>query len=326
MTTASLSYRNNLKKFQSLIGLVVLALVLSFLSDTFFTAANFVNVMRQVAVNVCIATGMTLVILTEGIDLSVGSILALSGAIAAGLLKNGIQVPSVNLYIGFTVLGAILAAIVVGSAIGWFNGFVITKFNVPPFIATLAMLTIARGLTMLYTRGQPISNLGAGFAYIGSGSFIGIPVPVWIAIVVVLAAVFIVRKTRLGRYVYAIGGNETAARLSGIRINRVKVIVYVLAGALPADGGIIVPSRLISAKPNAGLNYELDAIAAVVIGGTSLSGGIGTIWGTVIGAVIIGVLNNGLVLLNVSPFWQEVVKGGVILLAVAIDKLGGKKE
>lgn len=326
MTTASLSYRNNLKKFQSLIGLLVLALVLSFLSDTFFTAANFVNVMRQVAVNVCIATGMTLVILTEGIDLSVGSILALSGAIAAGLLKNGIQLPSVNLYIGFTVLGAIVAAIVVGSAVGWFNGFVITKFNVPPFIATLAMLTIARGLTMLYTRGQPISNLGAGFAYIGSGSFVGIPVPVWIAIVVVLAAVFIVRKTRLGRYVYAIGGNETAARLSGIRINRVKVIVYVLAGALAAVGGIIVTSRLDSAQPNAGINYELDAIAAVVIGGTSLSGGIGTIWGTVIGAVIIGVLNNGLVLLNVSPFWQEVVKGAVILLAVAIDKLGGKKE
>lgn len=326
MTTAALSYRNNIRKFQSLIGLVVLAIILSLLSDTFFTAANGVNVIRQVSVNVCIATGMTLIILTEGIDLSVGSVLALCGAITAGLLKFGLKVPSANLYIGFTILGAILAAILVGTLMGWFNGFFITKCKVPPFIATLAMLTIARGLTMLYTQGQPISNLGDSFAYIGSGSFIGLPVPVWIAIVVVLLAVFITRKTKLGRYIYAIGGNETAARLSGIRINRVKIIVYSLGGALAAVGGIIVTSRLNSAQPNAGVNYELDAIAAVVIGGTSLSGGKGTIWGTVIGAVIIGVLNNGLVLLNVSPFWQQVVKGAVILLAVIIDQAGEKKE
>jgi len=326
MTTSALSYKNNLSKFQSVIALLVLCIVLSFLTDKFFTAANGVNVLRQVAVNVCIATGMTLIVLTAGIDLSVGSVLALCGAITAGLLKNGMQFPSADLFIGFTILGAVLGAIIIGGLLGLFNGLVITKFKVPPFVATLAMLTIARGFTMLYTGGHPISNLGNNFAYIGAGSFIGIPVPVWIATIVVLLAVFITKKTKIGRYIYAIGGNETAAKLSGIRINRVKLIVYSLGAALAAVGGVIVTSRLDSAQPNAGISYELDAIAAVVIGGTSLNGGKGSVWGTVIGAVIIGVLNNGLVLLNVSPFWQQVVKGGVILLAVIIDKMGDKKE
>ena len=320
------SYKKNLSRFQSLIALFVLCIVLSVLTDKFFTTANGVNVLRQVAVNICIATGMTLVVLTAGIDLSVGSVLALCGAITAGLLKNGMQFPSADLYIGFTILGAVLGAVIVGSMLGLVNGLAITKFKVPPFVATLAMLTIARGFTMLYTGGHPISNLGDQFAYIGAGYFIGIPVPVWIAAIVVLLAVFITKKTKLGRYIYAIGGNETAARLSGIRINRVKLIVYSLGAALAAVGGVIVTSRLDSAQPNAGLSYELDAIAAVVIGGTSLNGGKGSVWGTVIGAVIIGVLNNGLVLLNVSPFWQQVVKGAVILLAVIIDKMGDKKE
>ncbi|MGC4232875.1 MAG: ribose ABC transporter permease [Niabella sp.] len=321
---AAIHYKQRIKSLQSLIALLLLCIVLTILTDKFFTADNGLNVLRQTAVNICIATGMTLVVLTAGIDLSVGSVLALCGAIAAGLLKNGIALQSTDTYIGFTVLGVILVAIIVGAVLGWFNGFVITKFNVPPFVATLAMLTIARGFTMLYTKGQPISNLGAKFAFIGAGSFLGIPVPVWIALAVVLIAAFITRQTRLGRYIYAIGGNETAARFSGINISAVKMIVYALAGAMAAIGGIIVTSRLDSAQPNAGSSYELDAIAAVVIGGTSLSGGRGTIWGTVMGAIIIGVLNNGLVLLNVSPFWQQVVKGAVILLAVIIDKLDKK--
>lgn len=323
---SSVSYKSTLKKFQSLIALLVLCIVLSFLTDKFFTASNGINVLRQVAVNICIATGMTLIVLTAGIDLSVGSVLALCGAFAAGLLKNGIKIPSADLYIGFTILGAVLAAILAGAILGWFNGFVITKFKVPPFVATLALLTIARGFTMLYTGGHPISNLGDQFAVIGAGSFVGIPVPVCIAIVVVLLAAFITQKTKLGRYIYAIGGNETAAKFSGININKVKIIVYSLGAALAAVGGVIVTSRLDSAQPNAGISYELDAIAAVVIGGTSLNGGKGSVWGTVIGAMIIGVLNNGLVLMNVSPFWQQVVKGGVILLAVIIDKIGEKKD
>lgn len=325
MTRTSVSYKSTIKRFQSLIALVVLCIVLSLLTDKFFTTANGLNVLRQIAVNVCIATGMTLVVLTAGIDLSVGSVLALCGAVMAGLLKNGLAFPLADLYIGFTLLGAIVGALIIGTVLGWFNGFVITRFNVPPFVATLAMLTIARGFTMLYTGGHPISNLGEDFAVIGAGSLLGIPVPVWIAAAVVLLALFITRQTKLGRYIYAIGGNETAARLSGINVKKVKVIVYSLGAALAATGGMIVTSRLDSAQPNAGISYELDAIAAVVIGGTSLNGGKGTVIGTVIGAVIIGILNNGLVLLNVSPFWQQVVKGGVILLAVVIDKMGEKE-
>lgn len=326
MTAITANYSQNIKRFQSVIALLVLCISLSFLTDKFFTAANGLNVLRQVAVNVCIATGMTLIVLTGGIDLSVGSVLALCGAFTAGLLKNGLQFPSADLYIGFTILGAVLGGLILGGLLGLFNGFAITKFKVPPFVATLAMLTVARGLTMLYTAGHPISNLGENFAVIGTGNFVGIPVPVWIAAAIVLLAVFITQKTKLGRYIYAIGGNETAAKLSGIRINKVKLAVYGIGGALAALGAVIVTSRLDSAQPNAGISYELDAIAAVVIGGTSLNGGKGTVWGTVIGAVIIGVLNNGLVLLNVSPFWQQVVKGGVILLAVIIDKVGEKKE
>lgn len=325
--TKSLSIKQfPLKQFQSLIVLLLLCIVLSIMTDKFFTPENGLNVLRQVAVNTCIATGMTLIVLTAGIDLSVGSVLALCGAVTAGLFKYGLEFPLSDLFIGFTILGALLAGLLLGAALGWFNGFTVTKFNVPPFVATLAMLTIARGFTMLYTKGHPISNLGREFAFIGAGSFLGIPVPVWLAIIVVLIAVFITQKTKLGRYIYAIGGNEQAAKLSGINIKKVKLTVYALAGALAALGGIIVTARLDSAQPNAGMSYELDAIAAVVIGGTSLSGGKGSVWGTVMGAVIIGVLNNGLVLLNVSPFWQQVVKGGVILLAVIIDKIGEKKE
>jgi ribose transport system permease protein len=315
-----------LTKFQSLIALVAVCIAFSLLSDKFLTLDNGWNVMRQISVNICIAVGMTLVVLTSGIDLSVGSVLALSGAITAGLLKNGISMSSTNLFIGFTLLGSIVVGILTGTLLGFFNGFTITRFKVPPFVATLAMLTIARGLTMLWTKGFPISVLGDKFSYIGTGWLLGIPVAVWISAVVVFFAVMVTRKTALGRYIYAIGGNESAARLSGINIKKVKIIVYSLAGALSAIGGIIVTSRLDSAQPNAGISYELDAIAAVVIGGTSLSGGRGTIWGTVVGAIIIGVLNNGLVLLNVSPFWQQVVKGAVILLAVIIDKANSKTD
>jgi ribose transport system permease protein len=318
-------YIQRLAKFQSLIALFILCLVISLLSDKFLTVTNGWNVLRQISVNICIATGMTLVVLTAGIDLSVGSVLALCGAITAGLLKNGIEIYSSNLYIGFTLLGGVLAGILTGALLGWFNGWTITKFKVPAFVATLAMLTIARGLTMLWTGGFPISALGGKFALIGTGWFLGIPVPVWISGMIVLIAVIITQQTRLGRYIYAIGGNESAARLSGININKVKITVYAIAGALAGIGGIMVTSRLDSAQPNAGVSYELDAIAAVVIGGTSLSGGRGTVLGTVLGAIIIGVLNNGLVLLNVSPFWQQVVKGLVILVAVIIDKVNAKE-
>jgi len=313
-----------LKKSQSLIALLLLCIVISILSDKFLSANNIWNVLRQISVNVCISTGMTLVVLMAGIDLSVGSVLAFTSVICAGLLKDGITIEALNIHVGFTIFGGILAAITVGLFIGLFNGFVITKFSLPPFVATLAMLTIARGATMLYTQGIPITNLGPKFEYIGSGWLLGIPVPVWISILLVLLVVFISQKTAFGRHIYAIGGNEKAAFLSGINIQVTKLIVYGVSGMMAAVGGIMVTSRLNSAQPNAGASYELDSIAAVVIGGTSLSGGIGTVTGTVIGAAIIGVLNNGLVLLNVSPFWQQVVKGLVILLAVIIDRKSKK--
>ncbi|MBN2000947.1 ribose ABC transporter permease [candidate division KSB1 bacterium] len=266
-----------------------------------------------------------MVILTAGIDLSVGSILAFTGAIAAGLLKNGIELNGFNLFVGFTLFGVIWIALLAGGFLGWFNGLMITRFKVPPFVATLAMLTIARGLTMLYTKGFPITQLGENFTYLGTGWFLGMPMPVWISIMVIALSTFFMNRTRTGRYIYAIGGNERAALLSGVNVNRIKTIVYIIAGVLSGTAGLLVTARLDSAQPNAGLGYELDAIAAVVIGGTSLSGGKGTILGTVVGAGIIGVLNNGLVLLNVSPFWQQVIKGLVILLAVIIDRMQ-KKE
>lgn len=313
-------------KFRSLIALFLLCLAFALLSDKFLTVENGWNVLRQISVNICISAGMTLVVLTAGIDLSVGSVLAFCGALTAGLLKSGIAFPGLNLFMGFTLLGAILAGLLAGSLLGAFNGWAVTKFRVPPFVATLAMLAMARGFTMLWTKGFPVSGLGEPFSYIGTGWFLGIPLPVWISGMIVLVTVLVTRKTRLGRHIYAIGGNESAAKLSGISVSRVKIIAYSIAGALAAVGGIMVTSRLDSAQPNAGESYELDSIAAVVIGGTSLSGGRGSILGTVQGAMIIGVLNNGLVLLNVSPFWQQVVKGAVILLAVIIDRASAEKE
>ncbi len=313
-----------LKKSQSLLALFVLMVLLTIFTDSFLSTENMWNVLRQVSINLCLSVGMTLVIISSGIDLSVGAILAFSGAVCAGLLKWGIALEAFDLWIGFTVLGAVIAAALVGYLLGWFNGWVITKFTVPPFVATLAMLTIARGMSYLYTQGKPISNLGEGFEFIGSGWWLGIPVPVWISVGVVLIFVFITKKTSLGRFIYAIGGNERAALLSGVPVKKVKRLVYAISGLMAAIGGVLITSRLNSAQPNAGMSYELDAIAAIVIGGTSLSGGKGSVMGTVLGVLLIGVLNNGLVLLNVSPFWQQVVKGLVILLAVVIDKSNKK--
>ena len=219
-----------------------------------------------------------------------------------------------------------LAGLLVGSFLGLFNGLMITVLQIPPFVATLAMMTIARGLTQLWTGGAAITGLGEAFGYVGTKWFAGVPVRVWTCALIVAIAVIMLKKTRFGRYIYAIGGNERAARLSGLNINRVKIRVYTIAGALSAVGGLIVTSKLDSATPVAGDGYELDSIAAVVIGGTSLSGGKGSALGTVVGVLIIGVLNSGLIILRVPPFWQKVIKGCVILLAVAIDKLNAKEQ
>lgn len=318
-------YLEQVKRFQSLLALALLVLALALTTDKFFTVDNSLNVLRQICANVCLSIGMTIIILSGGIDLSVGAVLAFSGAVAAGLLKSGFAIPGTDIFIDVTVSGAILAGLVVGTALGWFNGFVITRFKLPPFVATLGMLSIARGLTMLWTGGFPITRLGAEFDFMGAGQVLGVPMPVLISAALVVVFIVLMRRTRFGRNIYAVGGNERAATLSGLNVNRIKLLVYMLGGALAGVAGLLVTARLDSATPNAGLGYELDSIAAVVIGGTSLNGGRGTITGTVLGCLIIGVLNNGLVLLEVSPFWQQVIKGLVILVAVAVDKMGNKK-
>jgi ribose transport system permease protein len=322
----TLNRKEILARFQSVIALALMIIVLSLLSNKFLTVDNARNILLQISVNLCVSIGMTLIILTGGIDLSVGSILALTGAIAAGLLKLGVDIPPLGVHLQFTPIGAMIAAVLVGMALGWHNAFFITRFRVPPFISTLAMLIIARGLTYLWTGGFPVTNLGATFNFIGGGAWLGVPMPVWICIGLVVLFHLVSHHTTLGRYTYAIGGSERAARFSGINTNRIKVRIYMLGGALAAVGGLIVTARLDAADPKAGTGYELDSIAAVVIGGASLSGGRGTILGTVLGCLIIGVLNNGLFLLDVSPFLQFVIKGYVILAAAAMDKAGTEKS
>jgi ribose transport system permease protein len=316
----------SLARFQSLLALAVLMIALSLASDHFLTAENGVNILRQISVNLCLSIGLTLVILSGGIDLSVGAVLALAGAVAAGLLKSGIDLPMWNVHLELTVAGAVMVGVGVGVALGLLNGLMVTRLLIPPFVATLAMMSVARGLTQLWTGGYPISRLGAPFGFIGTGSFLAIPMPVWIVVVLCLITLVICHRTPFGRHLYAVGGSERAARLTGLNVDAIRVVVYVVGGALSGLAGILVTARLDSAQPNAGLGYELDAIAAVVIGGTSLSGGRGSVAGTALGCLLIGVLSNGLTLLNVSPFWQQIVKGAVIAVAVALDRRNSRQE
>lgn len=303
------NFKNILVKYKSLLGLLVLCLVMSVMTPRFLTVTNLRNVLTQVSVNAVIAAGMTFVILTGGIDLSVGSTLAISGAIAAVITKST-----------GSVFMAVVAALIVGTLIGLANGFIISKGKIQPFIATLATMTVFRGVTYVYTNGTPVSGLSQSFMVLGNDKILGIPIPVLVMVLIFAASYYILSQLRYGTYVYALGGNEDSSRLSGINTSNIKTIVYVISGIMSAISGIIVTSRIGSASPNAGSGFELDAIAAVVLGGTSLSGGEGSILGTIIGAVIIGVLNNGLNLMNVSPFYQLIVKGLVILLAVLVDK------
>ncbi|MEN8435151.1 ribose ABC transporter permease [Clostridium septicum] len=308
------SVKVNLTKYKSLIGLVALCIIISIITPRFLTVTNITNVLTQISVNAIIAVGMTFVILTGGIDLSVGSTLALSGAFAASIIKS-----TGNIWL------AIIVAIIIGSIIGLVNGALVSKGKLQAFIATLATMTIFRGATLVFTNGTPISKLPESFMKIGNGKIGVLPIAVLITIIVAVIAMYMLSQTRFGRYLYAVGGNEDSARLSGINTNKIKTLVYVLSGIAAAISGVIITSRIGSASPNAGSGFELDAIAAVVIGGTSLAGGEGKISGTIIGALIIGVLNNGLNLMNVSPFYQSIVKGLVILIAVLLDKRDRRK-
>ena len=313
----SINLKELLIEYKSLIGLLVLILVVSILSPSFLTANNILNVLRQTSINGVIAAGMTFVILTGGIDLSVGSILGFSGAIAASLVVSGQN-----------IVLAVIAAIAVGAGIGFINGLVISKGKLQPFIATLASMTILRGATLVFTNGKPITTgttEGAlAFGKIGGGSILGIPTPALMMIIAFLVCAYILNQTRMGRYTYALGGNEEATKLSGLNTYKIKIFAYTMSGVLAAIAGIIITSRLFSAQPTAGDGYELDAIAAVVLGGTSLSGGKGKITGTIIGVLIIGILSNALNLLDVSSYYQMIAKGIVILIAVLADRKGAK--
>ncbi|WZW87082.1 ribose ABC transporter permease [Ignatzschineria larvae DSM 13226] len=307
---------NRIKKFlidqKSLVALIVLILGVSMLNENFFTLNNIFNILQQTSINAIIAVGMTLVILTSGIDLSVGSVFALTGAVAASIIGQDIN-----------PFFAIIAALLLGSALGLVSGVIIAKGKLQAFIATLVMMLIIRGATQVYTQGSPIglgmSDYAYMFEWIGFGRVLGIPVPIIIMAVVFMIAGYILKFTKLGRHIYAVGGNEAATRLSGINVDRVKIIVYMMSGFLCAVAAMIEVSRLSSAQPTAGMGYEMDAIAAVVLGGTSMAGGRGKIIGTLIGALILGFLNNGLNLLGVDAYYQMIVKGAVILLAVLVD-------
>lgn len=307
-----ISLKDRLIQQKTLIALVAMIVIVSLLNPNFFTTGNLLNIFRQTAVNAIMAVGMTLVILTAGIDLSVGSVLALCGAIGASLIAQ--EVPVV------VAVGTALAA---GALLGGASGIIIAKGKVQAFIATLVSMTLVRGLTLVYTDGRPIStgftDTADAFSFIGTGYLLGIPVPIWLMLLTFGLAWYLLNHTRFGRYIYALGGNESATRLSGINVDRIKITVYAIAGFLSALSGLIVTSRLSSAQPTAGAGYELDAIAAVVLGGTSLMGGRGTIMGTLLGALIIGFLNNALNLLDVSSYYQMIAKAVVILLAVLMD-------
>ncbi|WP_068141887.1 ABC transporter permease [Limnochorda pilosa] len=312
--TTSRAGRSQRLRYMALgIGLVLMGLcvLLALISPYFLTQQNLTNVLLQSSINTIVAVGMTFVILTAGIDLGVGSVVALSGVVLGGAMKADVPIP-----------GALAVGLGVGALTGFINGVLITKGGVPPFIATLGMMSVARGLALVYTKGQSLYVFPATFLeFFGTGSLGPVPMPALIAAATVAAAYFLLGHTRFGRYAFAIGGNLEAARLSGIRVDAVLIGVYVLAGVTYALGGAVLVGRLNSAQPIAGMGYELDAIAAAVIGGTSLSGGRGSVGGTVIGALIMGVVRNGLNLMNVSSYVQQVVIGSVIVLAVLVDRV-----
>ncbi|MFD1334224.1 ribose ABC transporter permease [Oceanobacillus iheyensis] len=299
------------QKVIPLIALVLLIITVTIMNPAFLDPANIMNLLRQISINGLIAFGMTFVILTGGIDLSVGSILALSSALAAIMMTSGID-----------PILAVIIGVLLGAVFGALNGILVSKGNLAPFIVTLATMTIFRGLTLVFTDGKPITGLGDSYAFqlFGKGYFLGIPVPAVTMIIAFVILWFLLHKMSFGRKTYAIGGNEKAAKISGIKVDRVKIFIYSISGMMAALAGMILTSRLNSAQPTAGTSYEMDAIAAVVLGGTSLAGGKGRIAGTFIGVLIIGILNNGMNLLGISSFYQQVVKGVVILIAVLLDR------
>lgn len=298
-----------LQRFGLVLSFAVLCLGLALLSDRFLQPSNWVNILRQASISSIIAVGMTYVILTAGIDLSVGSVLALTAVISADLMQKGRPVPL-----------AMFVSLALGAILGMINGVIITRGHIPPFITTLGMMTVARGLALSYTQGKPITELPKAFDFIGAGTIGPVPMPIIIAALTFIPAYILLTRTLLGQHIYALGSNPVAARLAGINVGRRIVFVYALSGLLSALAGLLLIARLDSAQPILGQGYEFDAIAAVVVGGTTFSGGEGGLAQTLLGALLIVVLGNGLNLLNVSPLWEQVVKGTVIALALLVYK------
>ncbi len=301
-------------QFGIFLAFIIICVLLAFTTPRFLTIPNLLIIGTQVSINALLAFGVTFVIISGGIDLSLGSIVAVAG-VSAAMFAHPDTYP---------LLVPILVGLLAGIGIGLFNGIIITKSKVAPFIVTLGTMTIGRGLALILSKGRPVSNLSDSFNFIGGGNIFGIPFPIILLIIAFIVCSILLNKTILGRYIYAVGGNEEAARASGINVNKVKLWVYSLCGILSALGGILLTSRITTGQPNAGAGFELDAIAAAIIGGTSTAGGTGTMTGTLIGALLIGVISNSLDLLNVSSYYQQVVMGVIIIGAVVLDGMSKK--
>lgn len=312
------------QKYGILIALVLACVVLALINENFLSARNILNVLRQTSINGVLAIGMTFVILTRGIDLSVGSVVALTGVVAASFATTSTAgfIPGAP----YPAPLALAIGVAVGMLAGSVSGLIVARFRVPAFVATLGMLSAARGLTLLYSGGRPIPTLTDTFRWIGTGDVLGVPVPIFVLLAVFAGAHFVLTQTRFGRHVYAVGGNPHAAKVSGLPVTRIRFMVYVISGGLAGLAGMILAARTGSALPQAGIAYELDAIAAVVIGGTSLAGGVGRVSGTLIGALLIGVMNNGLDLMGVESYYQQVIKGFLIVAAVMLDQSKNKQD
>ena len=319
-------------KARTFIALILVFAFFAFAAPNFLSTANMVIMSKHVALNAFLAIGMTFVIISGGIDLSVGSIVGLCGMVAGYLILNGIDI-GLGWTMQYNTIEICLIVMVVGIAIGAVNGMLITKLNVAPFIATLGTLYVCRGAAMLFSDGRTFPNLSGNVEYgsdtfrlIGAGTWAGVPITIWMLIAVAVLAAYIAGRTPLGRYIYAVGGNERGAALSGVKVNRIKLFVYMFSGLCAALVGLIISSQLVAAHPATGQSFELNAIAAAVLGGTSMSGGRGRIGGTIVGAFVIGVLSDGLVMMGVSSFWQTVIKGLVIIAAVVVDQAQQKLQ
>ncbi|MFO8063177.1 MAG: ABC transporter permease [Spirochaetota bacterium] len=312
--TGTLDIRAIFRRFGLLVAILLLAALLASISEQFLTVGNILNLLLQATVNATIAAGMTLVILTAGIDLSVGSVLALTAVVTADVLQMGVPVPL-----------AMLTGFGLGAFVGLVNGLLVTEGKIPPFITTLGMMTLARGLALSYTGGRPVTGLPQPFLNIGTTAILKIPTPVWIAAGIYAVGILILSRTTLGRYIYAIGNNPVAARVAGLPVKVTTVSVYVMSGVLASLAGMILVARLDSAQPVMGIRYELDAIAAVVVGGAALTGGEGTLSGTVLGALIMAMIANAINILNISPFYAQVLQGAVIISALLIHSLARQK-